>query len=390
MYSDTGALRDAPLAVRIATIGMLGLVAFATESRYIGDREGLALFRIRAVPYVLYGAVTLLVALNVSTLFEGDVRIILGIAAAAIVFAAGAIPLHRHALAWCATGLLAWAQFRWLVDWEDPVSAGYLGATWTLITLGVALERYFTVVRASIAGPVALGLSTVVFAAYIQFDAAPGWVAVWWATGAIMLLAFAGVTRGRTAAALGVFGLMAASLNQFSASENWPVATTPLVLGFVVPAAGWIALERASRALMARLGVGQETQATAGAPSDRAIEVPLALMSVMPAIATVLLAFMLFKLPHATTYYLTLSWCGLAIALFVLALSFKEKTYRFCGLAVLGLATLRAGFIDTRELEALPRVFALGGLGLVLLALGYAYVRVFARTQSAGAVNEGS
>jgi len=60
--------------------------------------------------------------------------------------------------------------------------------------------------------------------------------------------------------------------------------------------------------------------------------------------------------------------------------AFKEKTYRFCGLAVLGLATLRAAFIDTRQLEALPRVFALGGLGLVLLALGFAYVMVFSRT----------
>ena len=65
--------------------------------------------------------------------------------------------------------------------------------------------------------------------------------------------------------------------------------------------------------------------------------------------------------------------------LFGLAVAFREKTYRFCGLAVLGLATLRAAVIDTRELEALPRVFALGGLGLVLLALGYGYVRVFAR-----------
>jgi uncharacterized membrane protein len=90
---------------------------------------------------------------------------------------------------------------------------------------------------------------------------------------------------------------------------------------------------------------------------------------------------MLFKLPLATTYYLTLSWCGLAVAHFVLAVTFKERVYRFCGLAVLGLAFLRAGAIDAWQLEPIPRIMAFGGLGVIAMALSFGYWHVFGRSR---------
>lgn len=379
LIADTSVGWDTPIAKAVPAIAMLGVVAFATESRYLGDREGLTLFRLRAMPYILYGFVALLVALHIDSAIESDERNILAIGGVSLMAAAGAILLHRRALAWCAIGLLAWAQLHWLrywydpAAWYDPATGAYIAITWALIAVGFAGERYFTALRVPIAGPVALTLSALTFAAYILFDAASGWVAVWWAAGGIALLAISGATRGRTPGVLGVIGLAAASLNQIGASLNWPLEMTPLVLGFVVPALGWVALERGAKVLIFRVGMKPELETA---------------RVVLPAIATALLALMLFKLPQATTYYLTLSWCGLGIFLFVFAVAFKEKAYRFCGLAILGLATLRAALIDTRELEALPRVFALGGLGLVLLALGFAYVRVFARTKNAEVVGE--
>jgi hypothetical protein len=285
---------------------------------------------------------------------------------ALIAAAAGVQVLHRRALAWCAAGLLIWAQFHWLVNHTDDSEGTFLALAWGLMALGVLGERYFAALRVPVAGPFTLAASAVTFAVYIQVEAALGWRATWWAVGACGLMAFAGVTRGRTAGALGLAGLVLASLGQFAAAVDQDLPTVPLVAGFVAPAIGWIAAERAARMIATRIGLPNVDLRT--------------VLIAFPALATALLAFMLFKLPLATTYYLTLSWCGLGLALFGMAVTFKEKTYRYCGLAVLGLATLRAAFIDTRELEALPRIFALGGLGLVLLTLGYAYVRVFART----------
>lgn len=371
--ADLGELWDTPLAKGVPMIALLVLVAFATESRYLGEREGLALFRKRPMPYILYALVTALVAFHLETAIESVTNTLIALGIAVVAAAVATIPLHHRALAWCATGLLLWTQFHWAVSWTAESTAAYLTLAWALIALGVAAERYFAAIAVRVAGPVALAASAVLFAVYLLFECAPGWAPVWGAVGACALLAFAGATRGRTAAVLGLMGLVAASLYQVNTALIDDPETLPMVLGFVAPALGWIAVERAGSVLVGRFGLSQDfrTAFLAG-----------------PAIATALLALMLFKLPLATTYYLTLSWCGLGIALFVLAVTFRERTYRFCGLAVLGLATLRAAFIDTRELEALPRVFALGGLGLVLLALGYAYVRVFARAQKSATTTE--
>jgi hypothetical protein len=369
--AEAHALWDTPASRAVPALAMLGLVALAAETRYVGEREGLAVFRYRAMPYLLYGFLAQLVGMHFQKQIESDTGTVIGIGAAALAAAGLAIPLHRRALAWCGTGLLAWAQLRWLGGWAETPDAVYLAVVWALIALGFAYERYFAALGVVIAGPAALCVSVFTFASYIEFESGPGWVALWWTAGAGFALAYGAITRGKTAAALGVALLSAASLNQFSAALNWPLETTPLVAGFVAPALGWIACERAARFVTSRIGFAR---------FDLRPVLPA-----LPAIATALLAFMLFNLPLATTYYLTLSWSALGVVLFGLALAFGEKTYRYCGLGVLGLATARAAFIDTRQLEAMPRVFALGGLGLVLLALGYGYVRVFARTEKAPA-----
>ena len=362
-----------PTAKAVPAIVMLGLVAFATEARYLGDREGLALFRKRPVPYALYGFVAFLTALHIEAVIESDISAIVALGIGVLAAGAAAIALHRRALAWCATGLLIWAQMHWIVIHSDDASGLFLALAWGLIALGVVGERHFSALKVPVAGPVALSASAATFALYVLAESAPGWVAVCGASGALALLAFAGITRGRTAAVLGLLGLMFASAHQVSVALDGAPRTLPLVAGFVAPAIVWIAVERAGRMLAARFGIAQGVQPA---------------LYACPAIATALLVLMLFKLPLATTYYLTLSWTGLGVVLFVLAVSFKEKVYRYCGFAALGLATGRAAFIDTRELDALPRVFALGGLGLVLLALGYAYARVRANTAASPASKE--
>ena len=68
----------------------------------------------------------------------------------------------------------------------------------------------------------------------------------------------------------------------------------------------------------------------------------------------------------------------------VVALAFHEKLYRYAGLIVILLASGRVLIIDTVNLEPMPRVLAWLVLGLVMLALGFGYVKAFPTTRTPG------
>ena len=71
--------------------------------------------------------------------------------------------------------------------------------------------------------------------------------------------------------------------------------------------------------------------------------------------------------------FLTASWGGLALVLFVVGLLLKERVYRWCGLAVLGFAIARVFLFDVWKLETIYRILSFMALGLVLLVLGFLY-----------------
>jgi uncharacterized membrane protein len=72
-------------------------------------------------------------------------------------------------------------------------------------------------------------------------------------------------------------------------------------------------------------------------------------------------------------FYYTAAWAGLAFLLFIAGLGWKESAYRRCGLALIGLALCRVGFVDVWKLETFYKIVALMGLGVVLLTLGFIY-----------------
>ena len=72
-------------------------------------------------------------------------------------------------------------------------------------------------------------------------------------------------------------------------------------------------------------------------------------------------------------FFLTASWAGLALALFVAGLFLKERVYRWCGLAILGFAVGRVFLFDVWKLETIYRILSFMALGLVLLILGFLY-----------------
>lgn len=72
-------------------------------------------------------------------------------------------------------------------------------------------------------------------------------------------------------------------------------------------------------------------------------------------------------------FYLTAGWSGLALALFIVGMIFRERVYRWLGLAVLACAMGRVVFSDVWKLEPIYRVLSFMALGIVLLVLGFIY-----------------
>jgi uncharacterized membrane protein len=78
---------------------------------------------------------------------------------------------------------------------------------------------------------------------------------------------------------------------------------------------------------------------------------------------------------HYTLPSLTLAWSLLALAFFAAGLVLRDRHYRLGGLALLGLAVARVFCVDVWAITALWRTVSFIVLGVVLLAVGYAYNR---------------
>ena len=74
-----------------------------------------------------------------------------------------------------------------------------------------------------------------------------------------------------------------------------------------------------------------------------------------------------------THFLLTVSWALLAAALFTMGFAFRERMYRWLGLALLACAVGRVFLSDVWKLETIYRILSFMALGVVLLALGFIY-----------------
>jgi uncharacterized membrane protein len=73
-------------------------------------------------------------------------------------------------------------------------------------------------------------------------------------------------------------------------------------------------------------------------------------------------------------HYLSVGWALLALALFTLGLILKERSYRWAGLAILGIALVRV-ILMARFLKSPQKELSFIVLGAVLLLLSYLYTR---------------
>ena len=77
----------------------------------------------------------------------------------------------------------------------------------------------------------------------------------------------------------------------------------------------------------------------------------------------------------------TVAWTLAAVTLFLAGFLRAERQYRYAGFAALGLTAIRLLFVDLRTLGPNLRVVTFLSLGVLLLAVGYAYTRWRTRFQ---------
>ena len=78
---------------------------------------------------------------------------------------------------------------------------------------------------------------------------------------------------------------------------------------------------------------------------------------------------------QADGFYLTVGWAVLALLVFVTGVLMSERIYRWLGLGVLGCALGRVVILDVWKLDRLYQILSFMALGVVLLILGFIYIR---------------
>ncbi|MDB6122899.1 MAG: Membrane protein-like protein [Pedosphaera sp.] len=78
-------------------------------------------------------------------------------------------------------------------------------------------------------------------------------------------------------------------------------------------------------------------------------------------------------LTTADGFYLTATWSGWALVLFIAGIVLRERVYRWLGLSVLACALGRVAVFDVWHLEVIYRILSFMALGIVLLVLGFLY-----------------
>jgi hypothetical protein len=245
------------------------------------------------------------------------------------------------------------------------VRSDQLDGSWRFVLPCVAAalaflgEQYFRRRDVAATPGILIVAAAIVLYYFARLETAYDWAGFSWAALAFGYLGYTMAFRSRTAGGVAIAGgALACALHLWRAYDQ-PMDLAPLVAGFFAVTVFWIVCERLLTLGAQRLNVST----------------PERLDMVFVFAAAILLVLMLERIPLLAEFYLTVSWSTLAVGLFGLGFFFSRTVYRYAGLAVLVLSILRVIAIDTRELEALPRIAAWAVLGAILLALGLGYVK---------------
>ena len=369
-------------------------VALHSEPRYRVSRPGLFFHQLPAVPYILYSVALLPLACHLAQA-PGAPYDALGMALVAVTAALLTFVLHRRALACCALVLFVWAAYLWGSEFQAWNYRHWHAAGFVLAGLALVGERFFLhrqffsqptknlveMVRGEIADDPAIqvrqwapfapqfllvGLAWVILL-YQGGHAEPrGWGFFCCALVSLYFLAHAVYLRVWISGVYAVVSAFFCTLGLAGAAYTDPLHapdSLSLVAGFVGVIAFWSVCERGWVVACKRELIPD------AAGISHLVEM------VLVAIPSVLLLVMLERIPVLASYYLTISWGMAAVALMGVSIFFRQPYYRYAGLAAFVPAVLRVAFWDTQNLQGVYRIAAWIVLGLILIAVGYGYVR---------------
>jgi hypothetical protein len=387
------------LPVVIAGLVAAGATALTSEESRLGKRIGLAFHQNAVSPYILYGACAWLTGLFLVKVFPG-VNGGFALAAAAIIAAGLFLVLHPTAFAAITGGFTLWASVVFLPEVldhldVDPVRFGV--AACVLVALSLVADRYFSFLgrkRTVVAPYLCAGLvvnAIVVLLCYFEVSIQREWLMTATALACYGFLAYAAVFRSPAAAGVAFAGMLYASCRHTGEAFNAASLQPGLVVAFALLAVFWILCERLYVWSASRFGEIVDWVKLENGLDLRRPENALAPI----ALATTLLVVLLNRIPHlapANLAFITISWFALAAVLFVLSLLFRQRFYRYAGLAVILLSLARLFLIDMKEQDPLLRVaaFAVVGAGLLCISIGYYKWMARARTEERKNANDGA
>ena len=387
-------LETIDLPIVIVGLVAAGAAALASEDSQFGDRLvqagriGLAFHQRAVSPYILYGACAWLTGLLLVKEFQG-VNGAFALAAAAVVSAGLVLVLHPTAFAAITGGFMLWASVVFLPEvlehlHADPVRLD--AAACILFWLSLLADRYFSFCRkrTPIAPYLCAGFvvnAIVVLLCYFEVSIPREWLMTAMALACYCFLAYAGLFRSPAAAGVSVAGVLYASFRHTVEAFNAASLQPSLVVAFALLAVFWIVAERLYVWSTPRF---DETLDWVKLEYGWDLKRPKNVLAFI-ALATALLIVLLSRIPHlahANLALITISWFALAAGLFVLSLVFRQRFYRYAGLAVIVLSLARLFLIDMKEQDPLLRVAAFAIVGAGLLCISVGYYKWMARTRA--------
>lgn len=355
-------------------VGVLAtvLVALPTERKLLPERDALGLHRVPLAPYFFYAIAVWSIGLYLTHWFAA-MHFLIALLVASSVVAVLSMKLHTRALSLGAAAYLLCAHLAWQLEMSSLFDTHTLSTIDSvtaslMIAVGIGGDRFFTMRSQRNFGSFFLCIAFLTSLRLMDLHISAPWIGTVTVVVAGAYLGYAAIVRSRTAGILSSLATLLAMISQLTWSYEMHASfqIAPTLTGFIGVIGMFIVFERAI---------------ALRAPERFAKQLP-ALTGFCVLCASVLGVVMLERIPNLAALYLTLSWSLLSVGYFALAISTQQKMYRYAGLGILSLSALRVVLVDTTALDAVARIFAFGGLGIVLLAIGLGYAKAFGNTNT--------
>ncbi|MFP6580991.1 MAG: DUF2339 domain-containing protein [Candidatus Hydrogenedentota bacterium] len=348
------------------------LVALSTERKLLPERNALGLHRVPLAPYFFYAIALWSIGLYLTHWFD-TMHFFIALLVASSIAAGLSMKLHTRALSLGAAVYLLWAHLAWQLEMTSLFDTHTLSTidtitAFAMIAVSIGGDRFFAMRSKRNFGSFFLCIAFLTSLRLMDLHILAPWIGTVTVALAGAFLGYAAIVRSRTAGILAFLATLLAVISQlrwsYETHELFQLA--PTLTGFIGVIALFIVFERAI---------------ALRAPERFSNQLPM-LTGFCVLCASVLGVIMLERIPNLAALYLTLSWSLLSVGYFALAISTQQKMYRYAGLGILSLCALRVVVVDTTALDAVARVFAYGGLGVVLLAIGLGYAKAFGNTNT--------